>query len=66
MYHRKEKRIQEGWKGKINQVGNILNCSTVNPPQCEIRLLVGMGGCLGPFLLDMLCGLSRPSLVWSR
>ena len=56
----KEKIIQEGWKGKINQFRNILNCSQGHPPQGASRPLGGMGGCLGPFLLKIAFGLSSP------
>ena len=58
MYHWKEKRIQEGWKGKINQVRNRLNYYPGHSTQSASRLLMGMGGWLGPFILEMACELS--------
>ena len=42
MDHRREKIIQEGRKGKINQFRNILNCTPGNHPQGETSLLVVM------------------------
>ena len=66
MDHRKDKRIQERWKGKINQVINILNCSTGQPPQGEIILLVGMVGWIGHFILEMACGLSSTIPGWGK
>ena len=67
MEHRKEKRIQEGWKGEINQVRNIINCSLdPPPPQCAHRLLVERGGWISPFPLDISCGLSSSILGWGR
>ena len=66
LYHRKEKIIQGVWKWKINQVRNRLNCSLGQPTQGASILLVVMRGWLGPFLLDVACGLSRPRLVRVR
>ena len=40
--------------------------ATGHPPQGAISLLVRMGGWIGPFLLEMYCGLSRISPLWNR
>ena len=49
-YQRKENRIQEGGKGKRNQVGSRIKCSLRNPLQGTSSLLVGMGVFFGPLL----------------
>ena len=66
MYHWKEKRIQEGWKGKSNQVINIMNFSPGHPPQGASSLLVGMVRWISPFLLETECGLSSTRTGWGR
>ena len=66
MDHRKKKKTMERRKGKINRVINILNCSPGHPPQGASSLLVGMGGRIGHFLLEMASGLSSPTMGRSK
>ena len=64
--HLKEKVIQEGQRGKNNQVRNRIHCYPGQPPQGESSLLVGMEVWINPFLLEMVCGLYSPSPVWGK
>ena len=58
--------MQEGWKGKRNQVRNIFIHSLGHPPHGASIFLVVMRGWISPFILEIACGLSSTIPGWGK